>query len=107
MVLVFTSAGALRLVESVQVSNVVELADPFSIEIHPREADVFIGYSTTHGQISPIHKTEGTDFFQVHCSDVRISARLATGVPLMMVVHRGSQVLTNTPSAEEKNSRPI
>ena len=47
-------------------SKVVELADPFSIEVHPREADVFIGYSTTQGQISPIHREEGTDFFQVH-----------------------------------------
>ncbi len=52
--------------ETANESKVVELADPcFSVEVHPREADVFIGYSTTQGQISPIHKDEGTDFFQV------------------------------------------
>ncbi len=43
----------------------VELADPFTIQLDPHEADVFIGYSTTPGKVSPINPTDGTHFFQV------------------------------------------
>ncbi len=41
------------------------LAEPFSIQLDPHEADVFIGYSTTPGKVSPISPTQGTHFFQV------------------------------------------
>ena len=43
-------------------------ADPFSIkfdQLTADMADVFIGYSTTAGKISPIDSDEGTDFFQI------------------------------------------
>ena len=68
-------AGALKLVEVVKQSKVVELAESFSIENHPREADVFIGYSTTQGQVSPIDREEGTHFFQVFLFTSRVSGR--------------------------------
>ncbi len=45
-------------------SEKVELADPFTVRLHPRDADVFIGYSTTEGQVSPIKHHTGSDFFQ-------------------------------------------
>ena len=35
----------------------------FTVKMHPRDADVFIGYSTTPGQISPISMSNGTLFF--------------------------------------------
>ncbi len=37
---------------------------PF-FRLQPRDADVFIGYSTTPGQMSPISRFKGTAFFQV------------------------------------------
>ncbi len=43
----------------------VGLADAFTIQLDPQEADVFIGYSTTPGKVSPINPKEGTHFFQV------------------------------------------
>ncbi len=50
----------------------MELADPqFSIkfdQLTAHDADVFIGYSTTPGKISPIDSDLGTDFFQILCS---------------------------------------
>ncbi len=62
-------AGALKLVEVPKESKAVELAivdSSFSIEVHPREADVFIGYSTTQGQTAVIDREDGTIFFQVY-----------------------------------------
>ncbi len=53
------SAGA-----NLPSSETVELADPFTVRLHPRDADVFIGYSTTQGQISPINHYFGSAFFQ-------------------------------------------
>ncbi len=46
-------------------SGEVELADPFTIQLDPQEADVFIGYSTTYGKVSPINPKEGTHFYQI------------------------------------------
>ncbi len=40
-----------------------ELADQFTVKLHPRDADVFVGYSTTPGQISPVPGIDGTVFF--------------------------------------------
>ncbi len=42
--------------------------DPFFIDVQPREADTFVGYSTTPGKVSPIHSFNGTAFFQVLAS---------------------------------------
>ena len=43
----------------------VTLAEPFTIKPDPQDADVFIGYSTTPGKVSPINPKHGTDFFQI------------------------------------------
>ena len=52
--------------------NPVELADPqFSIkfdQLTAHDADVFIGYSTTPGKVSPIDADKGTEFFRILCS---------------------------------------
>ena len=43
----------------------VTLAEAFTIQLDPQEADVFIGYSTTPGKVSPINPRHGTHYFQV------------------------------------------
>ena len=43
----------------------VTLAEIFTIQLDPQEADVFIGYSTTPGKVSPINPRKGTHYFQV------------------------------------------
>ncbi len=40
------------------------MSDAFPLKLHPRDADVFIGYSTTEGQITTIDAQIGSTFFQ-------------------------------------------
>ncbi len=47
------------------IETATDLADQFTVKLHPRDADVFVGYSTTQGEISPISRSEGTVFFNV------------------------------------------
>ena len=41
------------------------LAESFSVRLDPHDADLFVGFSTSPGQVSPIVSTEGTVFFKV------------------------------------------
>ena len=56
---------ALSRVEPKDQDKDVTLAQAFTIQIDPHEADVFIGYSTTPGKVSPINPRHGTHYFQV------------------------------------------
>ncbi len=51
--------------------------DPFFIDVQPREADTFVGYSTTPGKVSPIHSFNGTAFFQVLASCLQANYKRA------------------------------
>ena len=59
----FTTGGSPAPIETIETKT--ELADQFTVKLHPRDADIFVGYSTTQGQISPISSTDGTVFFNV------------------------------------------
>ena len=48
-----------------QKEGEITLSEAFTIDLNPQEADVFIGYSTNHGKVSPISPKNGTRFFQV------------------------------------------
>ncbi len=45
------------------ISEIVSLANSFTVRLHPRDADVFIGYPTTEGQITTISQFSGSAFF--------------------------------------------
>ncbi len=57
------AAGVSRLMQVVEVH--ADLAESFSVRLDPHDADLFVGFSTSQGQMSPIISTEGTVFFKV------------------------------------------
>ena len=44
--------------------DTVDLATAYNINLHPQDSDVFIGFSTTEGKLSPISRSRGSVFFQ-------------------------------------------
>ncbi len=88
--------------ETVETKGKTELADQFTIKLHPKDADVFIGYSTTQGQISPISSSEGTVFFNALTECLKDNYK---SMPLEQIYTRVTDIVAGT--KQKVNSKPF
>ena len=89
-------------IEIVETRGKTELADEFTVTLHPRDADVFVGYSTTQGQISPICNSEGTVFFNALTQCLTDNYK---HMPLEQIYTRVTDIVAGT--KQTVNSQPF